>query len=91
MVLALAVKYLFYEDWEENCRLRKTYLEELERKFEEGSESESVDTNTRHANLYQLQSRVVSRGLIWLLIGCSISRAANLPSDWLFISLVYQI
>ena len=40
------MKYLFYEDWEENCRIRKTYLEELERKFEEASESESVDTNT---------------------------------------------
>ena len=30
--MALAVKYLFYEDWEENCRIRKTYLEELERR-----------------------------------------------------------
>jgi len=49
VVLALAVKYLFYEDWEENCRMRKTYLEELERKcVEENSESDSVsvDTNT---------------------------------------------
>jgi len=46
VVLALAVKYLFYEDWEENSRIRKNYLEELERKFEEESESESVDTNT---------------------------------------------
>merc|ERR1712241_959548 len=49
VVLALAVKYLFYEDWEENCRIRKTYLEELERKcVEEASESDSVsvDTNT---------------------------------------------
>merc|ERR1719297_449650 len=48
VVLALAVKYLFYEDWEENCRIRKTYLEELERKFDEASESDSVsvDTNT---------------------------------------------
>ena len=27
VVLALAVKYLFYEDWEENCRMRKNYLE----------------------------------------------------------------
>ena len=47
--MALAVKYLFYEDWEENCRIRKTYLEELERKcVEEASESDSVsvDTNT---------------------------------------------
>jgi len=46
LVLALAIKYLFYEDWEENTRIRKTYLQELERKFEEASESESVDTNT---------------------------------------------
>jgi len=48
VVLALAVKYLFYEDWEENFRIRKTYLEELERKFDEASESDSVsvDTNT---------------------------------------------
>ena len=42
----MAVKYLFYEDWEENSRIRRNYLEELERKFEEASESESVDTNT---------------------------------------------
>ena len=48
MVFALAIKYLFYEDWEENFRIRKTYLEELERKFDEASEidSVSVDTNT---------------------------------------------
>jgi len=46
LVLALAIKYLFYEDWEENTRIRKNYLQELERKFEEASESESVDTNT---------------------------------------------
>jgi len=46
LVLALAVKYLFYEDWEENTRIRKNYLKELERKFEEASESESVETNT---------------------------------------------
>jgi len=48
VVLALAVKYLFYEDWEENFRIRKTYLEELEKKFDEASESDSVsvDTNT---------------------------------------------
>merc|ERR1719495_25069 len=42
VVLALAVKYLFYEDWEENFRIRKTYLEELERKFDDASESDSV-------------------------------------------------
>ena len=49
MVLALAVRYLFYEDWEENIRIRKQQMEELERKFDnENSESDSVsvDTNT---------------------------------------------
>ena len=42
------VRFLFYEDWEENYRMRKTYMEELERKFDEASESDSVsvDTNT---------------------------------------------
>ena len=41
-------RFLFYEDWEENYRMRKTYMEELERKFDEASESDSVsvDTNT---------------------------------------------
>ena len=36
------------EDWEESSRMRKTYMEELERKFDEASESDSVsvDTNT---------------------------------------------
>jgi len=46
VVLALAVKYLFYEDWEENCNIKKTYLEELERKFEEASESDSVSVGS---------------------------------------------
>merc|ERR1719394_1503069 len=48
IVTALAVRFLFYEDWEENYRMRKTYMEELERKFDEASESDSVsvDTNT---------------------------------------------
>merc|ERR1719209_719790 len=49
VVLALAVRYLFYEDWEENIRIRKQQMEELERKFDnENSESDSVsvDTNT---------------------------------------------
>ena len=41
-------RFMFYEDWEENYRMRKTYMEELERKFDEASESDSVsvDTNT---------------------------------------------
>ena len=48
IVTALAVRFLFWEDWEENYRMRKTYMEELERKFDEASESDSVsvDTNT---------------------------------------------
>lgn len=48
IVTALAVRFLFWEDWEENYRIRKTYMEELERKFDEASESDSVsvDTNT---------------------------------------------
>ena len=46
-VTALAVRFMFYED-RENYRMRKTYMEELERKFDEASESDSVsvDTNT---------------------------------------------
>lgn len=46
VVLVLAVKYLFYEDWEANCNIRKTYLEELERKFEEASESDSLSVGS---------------------------------------------
>ena len=44
----ISARFLFYEDWEENYRMRKTYMEELERKFDEASESDSVsvDTNT---------------------------------------------
>ena len=57
VVLALAVKYLFYEDWEENCRIRKTYLEELERKCVEGaSESDSVSVDTNTSERYLLLS-----------------------------------
>ena len=57
VVLALAVKYLFYEDWEENCRIRKTYLEELERKcVEEASESDSVSVDTNTSERYLLLS-----------------------------------
>ena len=47
IVTALAVRFLFYEDWEENYRIRKTYMEELERVSEMSeSDSVSVDTNT---------------------------------------------
>ena len=57
VVLALAVKYLFYEDWEENCRIRKTYLEELERKcVEEASESDSVSVDTNTSERYLLEA-----------------------------------
>ena len=44
---ALAVRFLFYEDLEENYRIRKTYIKELERESEMSeSDSVSVDTNT---------------------------------------------
>ena len=47
IVTALAVRFLFYEDWEENYRIRKTYMEKLERASEMSeSDSVSVDTNT---------------------------------------------
>ena len=48
IVTALAVRrFLFYEDWEENYRIRKTYMEELEGASEMSeSDSVSVDTNT---------------------------------------------
>ena len=45
IVTALAVRFLFYEDWEENYRIRKSYMEELER-ASEMSESDSVWTPT---------------------------------------------
>jgi len=54
VVLALAVKYLFYEDWEENSRIRRNYLKELKRNCEEepASESESVfPTASERTNL----------------------------------------
>jgi len=45
LVLAVAAKYLFYEDLEEPCRQKKNFVEELDRKFEEESESESADVS----------------------------------------------
>ena len=52
---ALAVRFLFYEDWEENYRIRKTYMEELERASEMSeSDSVSVDTNTSERYCTQL-------------------------------------
>jgi len=60
VVLSLAIKYLFYEDWEENTRIRRNYLEELERKFEEASESESVDTNTSERSTLRERVRPVT-------------------------------
>lgn len=46
VVLALAIKFIFYEDWEENCTIKKTYFEELERKFEEETESDSLSVGS---------------------------------------------
>ena len=58
VVTALAVRFLFWEDWEENYRIRKTYMEELERKFDEASESDSVsvDTNTSERLVQRLEN-----------------------------------
>ena len=54
LVLALAVKYLFYEDVEDSLpgRQRKPYIEELERKFEEESESESAEVNRAYISTF---------------------------------------
>ena len=60
IVTALAVRFLFYEDWEENYRIRKTYMEELERASEMSeSDSVSVDTNTSERYCTHLLSSVV--------------------------------
>ena len=78
IVTALAVRFLFYEDWEENYRIRKTYMEELERASEMSeSDSVSVDTNTSERYCTQLlfsvrstQSFVITeKALILLLVG----------------------
>jgi len=45
LVLAVSAKYLFCEDLEEPCRQKKIYVEELDRKFEEESESESAEVS----------------------------------------------
>ena len=60
IVTALAVRFLFYEDWEENYRIRKTYMEELERTSEMSeSDSVSVDTNTSERYCTDTPSSVV--------------------------------
>jgi len=63
IVTALAVRFLFYEDWEENYRMRKTYMEELERKFDEASESDSVsvDTNTSERSTLRPHNHDIDR------------------------------
>ena len=50
IVTALAVRFLFYEDWEENYRIRKTYMEELER-ASEMSESDFQRSVESHGQL----------------------------------------
>jgi len=80
VVLALAIKYLFYEDWEENCRLRKTYLEELERKcVEEASESDSVsvDTNTSERSTLRPHTHEMDRSSNSTDEGISLSTLSN--------------
>ena len=60
IVTALAVRFLFYEDWEENYRIRKTYMEELERASEMSeSDSVSVDTYTSERYLINIKKVVV--------------------------------
>merc|ERR1719188_600334 len=63
IVTALAVRFMFYEDWEENYRMRKTYMEELERKFDEASESDSVsvDTNTSERSTLRPHNHDIDR------------------------------
>jgi len=80
VVTALAVKYLFYEDWEENCRIRKTYLEELERKcVEEASESDSVsvDTNTSERSTLRPHTHEMDRSSNSTDEGISLSTLSN--------------
>eukprot|EP00088_Acartia_fossae_P025816 TRINITY_DN2659_c0_g1_i1.p1 TRINITY_DN2659_c0_g1~~TRINITY_DN2659_c0_g1_i1.p1 ORF type:complete len:806 (+),score=231.58 TRINITY_DN2659_c0_g1_i1:171-2420(+) len=82
IVLALAIKYLFYEDWEENTRIRKTYLQELERKFEEASESESVDTNT--------SERSTLRDCVVPQVADDMDRSSNSTDEGISLSTISQ-
>ena len=60
---ALAVRFLFYEDWEENYRILKTYMEELER-ASEMSESDSVSVDTNTSERYCTPAILIIRPLI---------------------------
>ena len=88
VVLALAVRYLFYEDWEENIRIRKQQMEELERKFDnENSESDSVsvDTNTSERSTLRPHNHEMDRssnstGETTIQPNCATNRPANLTS-----------
>ena len=61
IVTALAVRFLFYKDWEENYRIRKTYMEE----FERASEMSESDTNTseRYCTRYILRSKATDQNV----------------------------
>lgn len=47
VIAALSLKYLFYEDMDEAQELRKTYIEELTRKFAEDSEQEEFNRGNK--------------------------------------------
>eukprot|EP00095_Tigriopus_kingsejongensis_P004201 snap_masked-scaffold208_size258758-processed-gene-1.0 protein:Tk04201 transcript:snap_masked-scaffold208_size258758-processed-gene-1.0-mRNA-1 annotation:"3-hydroxy-3-methylglutaryl- reductase" len=47
VIVALSIKYLFYEDMDEAQELRKTYIEELTRKFAEDSEQEEFNRGNK--------------------------------------------
>ena len=81
IVTALAVRFLFWEDWEENYRIRKTYMEELERKFDEASESDSVsvDTNTSERLVQQREVEYYLENLDQLSGHITATRWTGLP------------
>ena len=81
IVTALAVRFLFWEDWEENYRIRKTYMEELERKFDEASESDSVsvDTNTSERLVQQREVEYYLENLDQLSGHITATRWTDLP------------
>jgi len=61
VVLSLAIKFIFYEDWEENCTIKKTYFEELERKFEEETESDSLSVGSNTSERSTLRPHEMDR------------------------------
>ena len=80
IVTALAVRFLFYEDWEENYRIRKTYIKELERESEMSeSDSVSVDTNTSERLVLQREVEYYLENLDQLSGHITATRWTGLP------------